>query len=248
MKLFNYRIYLILILQLSSSCNSIEPAQRELNSEYTGDSIKSILKISKLSNKALNDSTSESKSEQSEPSENTVVLSKDTIVIVDDGKVFQATTVNDSIYYYKLFKASKPESDLGPTVVKIKNKNNQLLWKIPIEDETILSDSNNLITVDFSSRCVNYYLIFDGKAISEMCLPSSYPLSDANDFVATYRGLYIKLVDESDYSFKDVLFMDKDSSSLRLMNFKAEGYLKLQKSDERVILTDSENEVVKEVE
>lgn len=245
MRLFNYHLYLILIWQLYSSCNSNESSQREQNSEYIEDSSTRVSKISKSRSKVLSDLTSRSK--QSKPVKSVVVLNQDTIKITDDGKVFQVTTVNDSIYYYKLFKESKPESDLGSTIVKVKNKNNQLLWKIPVEDKIILSDSNSLITIDFSSRCINYYSIFDGKAVSETCLPSSYTLSDANDFVATYQGLYIKLVNESDYSFKDVLYIDKGSLSLKLMNLKVEGYLKLQKSDNRVTLIDNENKVVKEI-
>ncbi len=243
MKQFKFYIYIILIL--TTSCDLTESKQSNQDSNKLKDSMESSLNSLSRSKRMASDNT---KKEKLHLPKSTVILGGDTIIVNDNGKVFELTALNDSVYYYKLFKKSKPESDIGLTEIKVKNKIDQLLWKMPIKDEIVLNNKNDLITVDLNSRCIKYYSIFNGRLNKDLCLPSKYTFSDANDFIATQQGLYIKLVDENDYSFKDILFVDKNSSALKLMNLEAQGYLKLQRVNSQVVLINSEGEVVKNIE
>jgi hypothetical protein len=157
----------------------------------------------------------------------------------EKGKVYGITRVNDSIFYYRVFYSKNNETDRGRTLLKVCNKSD-LLWLSELNDELVFNNDNTLIKVDLNSNCIYYFSIFNGDNLHQICLPDQYLLTDANEFVATTKGLYIKLVNEDDYGFKDVLFINSERGYLKELNLNYKGYFELKESSKGVVLVDQD--------
>lgn len=179
---------------------------------------------------------------------NMVIVGKDTIAIKESGKVFGVKAVDENIYFYSLFEATGPETDIGPILLKVVDKRSALLCSQRVENKIIRSSKTNIISINIETGCFNYYSIATGVNNRKICL-GEHKLSDANEFVSTDKGLYIKLVNANDYSFEDILLMDGNNSQIRKLNISIEsGYYKLIEKEGQVVLVDNESKVVKVIE
>ena len=177
-----------------------------------------------------------------DPGKPKIIFDDDTIFIEEEGKVFAEKVINDSIYLYKVFKSEKAETDVGETILKVLARPKELIWSLPIHYEMTLIDKNHLIVVDFNKQLITYYSIEGGERYKIINMPEEYSISDGNDFVATTEGLFIKIVDSIDYSFRDILFINKHDWSFNLQNLELTGYFDLKKgeTDNAVLVKDDE--------
>jgi len=234
---FRKVIPLIMIL-LVFSCENKEKSKQQKNIE---------LKESKNNNSISKEVNLNDKLQEKLP-ENYLVFNSDTIIVADEGKVRNVKMFNSEIYYYMLFIPTKPETGIGEKYIKVKDKRGKLLWSKNYDNKIILSDEyRHIIFLDVENNNIDFYDIEDGKRVISNVLSESYVLGDANEFVATKDGIFIKLVNDEDYKFEDVLFVNPKNGSERLLDlseFKGQ-YVNLRKINDKVIIIDTNGNELK---
>lgn len=176
------------------------------------------------------------------PPKDYVIFEKDTVFINETGKILNINKLNENLYYYNIFIATKPETGIGKSFIKVRNKKDSLLWKKEFDNKRIISDGNeSIIFIDVERNVIEYYDAYNGKKTKSLLIDKKYIIGDANDFVATENGIYIKLVNDDDYSFKNILFLNKLNGENELLDYSRyrDRYLNLKKENNKVILLEN---------
>ncbi len=159
----------------------------------------------------------------------------DTLFIPDTGKVSRVNKIGNEVYFYTLFESYQKETDFGKTSLVIRNNQNQLLWNLILEDYTQLAyNEKSILVVYFEKNLLKYLNHRDGSLIKSIKL--NHNLSDGNEVLMTEINTYIKLINESDASTKDVLVINNASFEKKLLNLNLSDYYSLGKEGNKVFL------------
>lgn len=232
-------IFFFCILSINSCKNNTETER-----EKSKNTVPIVVKKNSSVNRSKND-------QNYKRSKNFVVFDNDTLYVEDEGKVLNVNKLNSEIYYYNLFVSAQPETGLGKNFLKVKNKNDDLLWQKEFNNKIIISDNfNSIIFIDVESNSVEYYNGKNGKKSKNYVISKKYILGDANDYVASINGVFIKLVNSDDYSFEDILFLNASTGNekqLKLSEYKGR-YLNLIKIENKISLLEKKNVIIDNIE
>lgn len=153
---------------------------------------------------------------------------------ISNVKIFGEVKINDSIKIYKSFLPAKLESDVGVTNLHVLI-NDSLRWELILNHETVLFNNKLILLVNLETDCIKYYAIKNGVTVKNLCLSNKFDLNDANEFELTSNKLFIKLVNDSTYTFNDIISIDS-SFQVKALNLNFQGYIELKKTDNDVSL------------
>jgi len=236
-------VFVVLIIFLFSCKQGDKRKDKELDK-------KTIVQINcNMNDSVVNNSsqTSVNKKKRSLKANPFVVISNDTISIIENGKVFGVTVNGDSIFSYKLFQVYDDETDFGKTFLCVRNIKFDLYWKKELDNYSKITYSNKYVIIsDVNAPYINFYDLITGNL--EKKLEIEFIVDDSNEFVADDNNLFISCHNENGELDKVLMIQFINEFVIKVLDIDLKGFYFLKKIDSNsIVLQNSEGDIVEQL-